>query len=336
MEGILTALDTTNERDVDGLVAANDPLLRRLITTRSEEERRDALESVLTGQVVPLVRRIVQRHQGGDRLLRPQDAEDIASTVVVRLVRKLQRVPFEREEAIDHLADFAAVSTFNAINDFLRLHFPEHTRLKNQVRYALANDARFRTWSSPAGPACALASWPETEATGQPPAAWRCEQGSVADALESLLRAAAAPLLVSTVAGVLADVWNIAESRLGPESEPADEEPSQASRVESRQRLAALWRETCALPAGQRTALLLNLRDVDGGSAIALFTLMGVASLDEVASAIDLPLTRLAALWPRLPLDDLTIASLLGIKRQQVINLRLAARQRLARRLEKW
>jgi hypothetical protein len=32
----------------------------------------------------------------------------------------------------------------------------------------------------------------------------------------------------------------------------------------------------------------------------------------------------------------MTIAPILGVTRQQVINLRLAARQRLARRLKKW
>jgi hypothetical protein len=38
-------------------------------------------------------------------------------------------------------------------------------------------------------------------------------------------------------------------------------------------------------------------------------------------------------IWPRLPLDDDAIASRLGLRRQQVINLRLAARRRLLRRL---
>ena len=42
---------------------------------------------------------------------------------------------------------------------------------------------------------------------------------------------------------------------------------------------------------------------------------------------------QLAELWPRIPLDDLEIANRLGISRQRVINLRSAARQRLARRL---
>jgi DNA-directed RNA polymerase specialized sigma subunit len=38
-------------------------------------------------------------------------------------------------------------------------------------------------------------------------------------------------------------------------------------------------------------------------------------------------------LWRRLPVSDLEIAERLGVTRQQVINLRQAARQRLARGL---
>jgi len=227
--------------------------------------------------------------------------------------------------------------TFNAIHDFQRSHFPERTRLKQRVRYVLERESRFRTCMSPAGPACALTSWPESDDVGPPPAAWQHHApGKPAEAVESLLVAAGRPLLVEDVVDALAETWKIAESSTAASTELADQGQCQATRLESRHRLAALWRETCALPAPQRSALLLNLRDKDGSSAIALFPMMGIASLDEVAAAIDLPLPRLAKLWSSLPLDDATIASLLGVTRQQVINFRAAARQRLARRLRKW
>jgi hypothetical protein len=46
-----------------------------------------------------------------------------------------------------------------------------------------------------------------------------------------------------------------------------------------------------------------------------------------------LPLDEFAAMWNRLPLDDLTIAERLGVNRQRVINLRKSARERLTRRM---
>jgi hypothetical protein len=81
-------------------------------------------------------------------------------------------------------------------------------------------------------------------------------------------------------------------------------------------------------------ALLLNLREADGRGCLALFPGTGVASLRQIADALEFPAERFAELWPRLPLDDATIAGLLELTRQQVINLRKSARERLARRLK--
>ena len=53
----------------------------------------------------------------------------------------------------------------------------------------------------------------------------------------------------------------------------------------------------------------------------------------RIAEVIGIPAEELAALWSRLPLNDLEIATRLDLSRQQVINLRKSARQRLTRRL---
>jgi hypothetical protein len=46
-----------------------------------------------------------------------------------------------------------------------------------------------------------------------------------------------------------------------------------------------------------------------------------------------MPAQEFAKLWNNLPLEDTTIAQNLGVTRQQVINLRKSARERLARRM---
>src|SRR5581483_8319845 len=89
--------------------------------------------------------------------------------------------------------------------------------------------------------------------------------------------------------------------------------------------------EICQLPAGQRKALLLNLR-LPEGSAVELLEDLGVADVHSLAATLEMAPAELAELWGRLPLDDLEIAARMGIGRQQVINLRSAARQRLRRR----
>jgi hypothetical protein len=52
----------------------------------------------------------------------------------------------------------------------------------------------------------------------------------------------------------------------------------------------------------------------------------------QIADALALPAEELAAIWSRLPISDLEIGKRLKLERQQIINLRKAARQRLARR----
>ncbi len=85
--------------------------------------------------------------------------------------------------------------------------------------------------------------------------------------------------------------------------------------------------------AMQRAVLLLNLREVDGSNALALLVLLDIATFDDIAAAIGVTAEALAEIWSALPIDDLRIAEMFSLRRQQVINLRQAARQRLGRKL---
>ena len=112
---------------------------------------------------------------------------------------------------------------------------------------------------------------------------------------------------------------------------PPDPAPSAAMRLELRQRVERLWTEVLLLSARHRNALLLSAR-APSGAAVWLVVDLGVASFREVAGALETTPQELAELWNRLPLEDLEIAARLGLDRQQVINLRSTARERLARR----
>lgn len=329
-----------DDRDVARLLTVNDPLLAPLILARTEELRRHALETVLVTHAQPIVERVLSRYHHGDRLLSSEEAEDISATVVLRLVRKLLLVPFNENEAVERLADFAATLTFNAIYDFMRRRFPERTRLKNRIRYILSRDPRFRTWGGSGGTVCALTSWmPGQDAASDLPVGpfalpkRRLDPARPADAVEAILASAGKPVLLDHLLRVLADLWQISEPRANGERREVIE-AHQATQLESRQYLESLWREIRELRAPQRAALLLNLRDADGGNAMALFILVGVATLEELATAMELPIERLASIWNELPLDDLTIGTMLGVSRQQVINLRKSARERLVRRMK--
>ncbi|HEV7509848.1 MAG TPA: sigma-70 family RNA polymerase sigma factor [Thermoanaerobaculia bacterium] len=122
-----------------------------------------------------------------------------------------------------------------------------------------------------------------------------------------------------------------ADVLLAQEAEPRG---SILAELRQRDQLQALWTEIRRLPPRQCTALMLNLRDEDGCGAVALFPLTGTATMREIAEVLGMPAEQFAELWNHLPMDDASIAELLGVTRQQVINLRKSARARLARRLK--
>ena len=117
--------------------------------------------------------------------------------------------------------------------------------------------------------------------------------------------------------------------RSGPFFDPAAE---LNTALDQRLRLKRLWAEICQLPLRQRAALLLNLRDAQGRGVITLLPLTRIATIRQIAEALAMTAEQLAAVWSDLPFEDAAIARSLGITRQQVINLRKSARERLARR----
>jgi hypothetical protein len=155
-----------------------------------------------------------------------------------------------------------------------------------------------------------------------------------------ILRTLGRPIDLSRLTTVVAEIVGIEEpswvsAQAGGEEEipglPADPAPTAAMRLELRQRLDRLWPEILRLPARHRSALLLGAR-ASAGAAVGLVVDLGVATFREVAAALEMSREELAELWNRLPLEDLEIAARLGLDRQQVINLRSTARQKLARR----
>ena len=319
-------------------VDANDPILAPLIEAPDEVSRGRALEHILSTVAQPLVRSIMTRARS--TLMRDDAADDIAATVDLRLVRRLQRLVLFEDDAIGSLVDFVATLTYHAIYDYLRRRYPERARLKNRVRYILTHNPRLAMWSTPSGAVAGLRQW---SGQGPGPAAALTKQGAspemlrAADpsgALEAILRALGAPILVDNLIALAADLWDVVD-RIVPERREAAVDPAATPdvRLESRQYLEILWEEIRALRPPQRAALLFHIRDADGTSALAMLVLLGIATFQQVAGVLEMSAERLGKLWPDLPLDDLTIASTLGLTRQQVINLRKAARARLARRM---
>src|SRR5262245_4974019 len=167
------------------------------------------------------------------------------------------------------------------------------------------------------------------------------KQQELAEALAAIFNHLGGPIEFDELVGAMAGLLQIRDQPLESTDDNEDAafqaagmEPDPAWQVEKRIFLQRLWDELRLLPLNQRAALLLNLKDAEGGGCIALFPATGIASVRQLAEVVEIPADRFAELWNELPLEDSKIAETLGLTRQQVINARKSGRERLARRLK--
>jgi DNA-directed RNA polymerase specialized sigma24 family protein len=343
--------------------ARPDPLLAAFLGAPDLEKARMELGDLLERHVTPVVRAVIRGQLGADaRLLEGQDREDVLSGVMLRLAAHLW--PLRSTEGRTPIADFlayAAATTHNACHAFVRRRFPERARMRSRLRYVLSRDPGLALWQGASGEwLCGLSAW-----RGRPTApdsvqrlddmrarlgrlsagqATRPAAAHLIDLLWALLKGLRGPCRFDDLAAAIGDTQGLPGATAGLEAdgarhpEPArlaDPGPTPAESAEQREFLERLWGEVRLLPLNQRWALLLNLRDPEGGGMIGLFPLTGVASVPEIAAALEMEEERLTATWPDLPCDDAWIAGELGVTRRQVINLRKCARERLARRMRR-
>jgi hypothetical protein len=311
-------------------------VLTALIEESDDARREHLIEVLLDTRARPTIERVIARHTRPESAITVEDGQDVASVVLLRLVCKLRLVPDDPDESIEAFEDYVAKLTYNAICDLLRRRFPQRSRLKNRLRYLLTHDARFALWLHDDVVACGLAKWsgraPSPEIPDAAPEGVR-DPRYPAESLLTLFRAIGRPVSFESLLRFLVGSWKVVEGHNVDIEELRDRRPSPLAVLESREYLEALWKEIRLLRPMQRTALLLNMRDHEGMNALVLILFVNIASFDEIAGTIGLSPERLSEIWGSLPLDDLAIGEMLGATRQQVINLRKSARERLARRM---
>jgi len=337
-----------------------DALLLPFATARDEAEAERHLEQVISLHARPLIQTILRGKLGsalGGRGHREAaDREDISSRVVLQILGRLRGLKGDpRREAIGDFRGYVATATYRSCNQYLRERYPQRHRMRRRLRYLLTHDPALSVWETPQSDLCGLASWRDGTAAARPLPAGaadlalreamagpRRERLPYGRLVARLLAEAGGPVAFEALVTAVAEVWGGEEE--GPRAERQASGTNAASRREpstppavstadDRIYLRELWQRIQELPPRQRAALLLNLRDGEGHDLIGLLPLTGIASIPQIAAALEMPPERLAELWNDLPLDDRTIASQLGLTRQQVINLRSAARQRLARQM---
>lgn len=352
--------DTSEPRQSDVVLI---PLLR----ASDDSEFEERLAQIISDHADPVVKGILRRKirisfHNSTISESELDAQDIYGNVMVRLVRRLRELSSPSKlEPINNFRSYVATLVYHEYNEQFRNKFPQRHRLKNRVRYLLSHHRLFTLWKSESGDWIAgLKNWtdrsPQFHSLNyrkllEHPA--RCitkgvqpeddTANSLSIDVDSIFNFAGCPMELDDLVDVLATLIGVKDAALPLQSEE-DERTLLPDRFDIRSDnseldydqmsyLRRLWSEIEQLPSRQRFALLLNLKDSEGEDSLSLFPISGIVSIPEICQILEMSMESFAAVWKELPLEDSAIAEILGITRQQVINLRKSARQRLARRM---
>jgi DNA-directed RNA polymerase specialized sigma24 family protein len=333
----------------------NDNLLHpwlRALREESEEAAETELARLIETYIEPVSRGVIRFK------LRPDPAEesDLVQEALTQWLSELRKLAdHPGAHPIADVRGLAATISYRICYAWLRRRSPRRHALSNRLQYVLTRQAGLALWTGEDKVATAgFAAW-----RGRPPApverlrrlpeqedflahaARSIAERQIPALLAAIFDAVGGPVALDELLGLTATLLQVRDEPPASTEEAQESGGAQfasgedvAWQVEKRLFLARLWEEVRELPAAQRAALLFNLREPDGGGCLPLLQATGIATLRQIAEALELPVERFAELWPRLPLDDATIAGLLGLTRQQIINLRKSARERLARRLK--
>ena len=345
-----------------------DARLLPYIHATSEADSDRVLNALVSECVAPVITQVIRSklhvyfdHEG--RSSSNPDAEDLYGETLLQLLARLKECKESPDDkSIGNLRSYAAVISYHTCYEYLRLKYPQRNNLKNKLRYMLTRQPGFALWENESGDLLSgFSKWRETSDTrtssdrlrqllDDPHAALESNQArgdfqrlKLSDLAGAVFNHTGHPIELDELVDIVARLSGIKDQRM--ESISGDDDPDTfahaaargadlSEEVDGRLFLKWLWGEICQLPVRQRMALLLNLRDEQGGGVAGLLPITGIATVRQIAAALEIPDEEFAGLWPRLPLDDASIAGLLGVSRQQVINLRKCARERLGRRMK--
>lgn len=353
---------------VQGTPPQIDSLLLPYIQAVCEADSERLLIALVSECVEPVIRQVIRsklrvrlNHQS--RSLRDPDAEDIYSETLVQALARMKECKANpAEKAIGDLRGYVAVISYHNCYEYLRLKYPQRHNLKNKLRYLLTHQSGLALWENESGDLVGgFAAWRERTSARTPGDQLRqllddptetlrstssdvdFQRANPADLAAAIFNHTNHPIQLDDLVEIVAALWGVKDKaersdahdeKLDQFARVADQRVDVETEVDQRLFLKWLWEEIVQLPVRQRMALLLNLRDERGGGVAALLPIAGIATLRQIAAALEMADEEFARLWPRLPLDDASTAGLLGCARQQVINLRKCARERLARRMK--
>ena len=333
-----------------------DPRIAEFVAARSDADAHRLLQRMLEEAAAPVIARVLQRtgaHSG--------DVADLTSATREELIARLLTLR-ENSSAtpIRNFRGYVGAVAYSVWAQQLRAAHPARATLLNRLRYLLENRTAqqgFALWTDNAGEQWAgFTRWREQPHSARltpkmqwlaadPARAAREAMGAqhwpglnLAELLAGLFAWLDEPIEFKALLDALAVLLDVSDASASRDSASSDGVADEAASTELspddalkwQEYLRWLWQTLNVLSLPQRTAFLLH------SDVTIELNFRGVASLRQIAGALEMSPAEFAEIWTRLPLEDLAIAAHLGRERQQVINLRRIARDRLAGAWRKW
>lgn len=332
-----------------------DPALAPWLSAPEPAAADRALAALIEGAAMPVVRQTLGRRLGAGGGLASDDAQEVISRVREQLVRAARRLREPGAPPIRDFAGYVATVAQTVRAEYLRSKYPARALFSSRLRYLLENrsgQTGFALWSAPDHTVwCGFAEWKAQDAppAGAEPLRRLLVNPRLADGAQGAAASPALPEVVARTFRALGgpapfhDLLAIVSDRLGINEAPepfdaategeaasSDPTPGPADALLWKEYLAWLWREIGGLPLRQRRAFLLH-------STVAHdLEYRAIAGVRQQAALLEIGPEAFVEHWRGIPLDDFTIAGILGGTRQQVINLRKVARATLGAAWKKW
>ena len=343
-------------RTTEQFAAENNDLIRNFLQAENTREFEAALAALFENVIVPAIKSILKRKMNvtlsaDDLSARNLDAQELLSDAEAELLKRFRALRDRKtSEPIANPEAYARAVATNIFHQYLRDKYPQRRRLRNKLRYIFNNKDGYALWTIHDGSyVCGTEDW---KRANKPPVELEPDK-RILDPIESpgsgfgdlddnrrilrllkdILRIAGGPIGLNQIVGIVGEVLGL--------DDPIETEISHdiaftgrdvEEKMIDRLSLESFWQAIVQMPKRHRTALLLNLRGDHGENILAFLPILGVASIRKIAEVLEIDVEELAKLWNDLPLDDNKIASMLGLTRQQVINLRQSAPANLKRK----
>jgi len=342
-----------------------DSILTPYVQETDPFERERLLEEIISGQAIPVVRRVL-RQQLGFRVSLPgreannSEADDLLHEIVARIIERLRSLhtlePHGSQGVITDFISYVSRVARNLCYDYLRGKYPLRHLLKSRVRYLLGRNPAFRLWKDDQSTIiCGLAEW-----HGQPVRKEKVGDEQLIELIKSryqikqrrsseLLLRVVSDIFIETGTPLVIDrlvtlVTRVVESNemvidsLDSEHDQLqvtlpDQRPLVDQNLVDRERLKRLWNEILKLPLLQRKVVLLSTIDGVQEDLWSIFLESETVTRANILEALAISEEEFQRLWSGIPLDVAGLANYLGIGRDQVIRSKYYARQRLKKGL---